>query len=109
MKRLKKVLAHILICFIYLMISILVTPPIMVYGEIFIDAYSFEDNFEDSSGLTLTETYGIELSDGALHAIEAPATAVSICISLPQPEGSIFQEWSFLKIDLSNLMPVQTA
>jgi hypothetical protein len=103
MKRSTKILGRILIYFICLMISILVTTPIMVYGEIFNDAYSYEDSFEDTSGLNLSETYGFVVSDGALQAEASTAVAVSECISLPQPEGGTFLGWSFLKISLSDL------
>jgi len=85
-------------------ISILLTLPTYIYAGVFNDAYSYEDAFEDDTGLNLAETNGFTIdSGGGLLAETDPATAISQCITLPQPDGGAFLEWSFLDISLAGV------
>ncbi|MGA1842706.1 MAG: MopE-related protein [bacterium] len=103
MRTQKGTLWHIFSSIVVLMVITLLTTPLLVHAEVYNDAYSYEDSFEDTSGLNLSETAGFEVSGGALQAVASPAVAVSESISLPQPEGGTFLGWSFLKINLSAL------
>lgn len=94
---------YILVTMIGIVFASWLGTPAAVHGDVFNDAYSYEDSFEDSSGIDLAETQGFVVTDGGLQAYEAPAVAVSGCISLPQPEGSTFQAWSLLEISIADL------
>ena len=103
MRTQKGTLWHIFSSIVVLMVITLLSTPLLVHAEVYNDAYSYEDSFEDTSGLNLSETAGFEVSGGALQAVASPAIAISESISLPQPEGGTFLGWSFLKINLSDL------
>lgn len=89
---------------IYLIFAVLMTAPVAAYGDVFNDAYSYEDDFQNALGLDMTvdKTNGFAVSDGKLVSNVAGATAVSKCISLTQPNGSSFEGWSCLKISLED-------
>ncbi len=79
-------------------------PSTPAYANVFHDAYSFEDDFENDTGLDPAETSGFTIdSGGGLLAEADPATAVSQCITLPQPDGGAFLEWTFLDISLAGV------
>ena len=71
-------------------------------GAVYRDAYSYQDEFTDSTGLNLQETQNMSFSEGALTAESIGAVAVSECIRLPQPAGGTFRQWSFLEIGLAD-------
>ena len=88
--------------YIGLVFAVLLTAPATVCAGVFNDAYSYEDNFENSLGLDMAASSGFAISDGKLVSNTANAKAVSECITLPQPESGMFLGWSCLKIDLEN-------
>jgi hypothetical protein len=72
------------------------------------DAYTYQDSFEDSSGINLSETTGFINTGGTMEATTQSSTLTSNCFSLPQPAGGSFQEWSFLDIEAVDLTDVTT-
>jgi len=90
------------IIYIGLVFAVLLTAPAAVCGGVSSDAYSYEDDFQDSLGMDITASHGFAISDGKLVSNATSATAVSQCIKFVQPEGARFQEWSCLQIDLED-------
>lgn len=82
--------------------------PALTQAGVTNDAYSYIDDFEDETGLNLAETVGFSVSGGALTAEAASATAVSRCITLPQPAGGAFAGWAFLDVITANLSGANT-
>ncbi len=77
-------------------------------GGVVNDAYTYQDSFEDSSGIDLDQTTGFINTGGSMEVTAQNATTSSNCFSLPQPAGGAFQEWSFLDIEVQNLTDVTT-
>lgn len=88
---------------ICLVSALLLITPAIVQAGVFNDAYSYEDKFEDDTGLNLAETRGFMVTGGVLEAEKAPAVAMSHCITLPQPDGGTFLGWSFLDLSLADV------
>ncbi len=81
---------------------LLLGTPAIARAGVFNDAYSYLDNFEDASGLNLAESSGVTVSTEGLVTETPSAVAVSQCIALPQPDGGMFQGWSFMELSLAD-------
>ncbi len=75
--------------------------PAVGQSEVFNDAFSHEDNFNDSNGLDPGGTVDFSVVGGVLTSDSSSAVAVSECISLPQPVGGSFVSWTHLMIDVA--------
>lgn len=91
-----------------LMSVLLLILPVVGQADVLNDAYSYIDEFADTTGLNLAETSGVTVDGGALTTDMTSASVVSRCFSLLQPAGGAFVGWSFLDVITANLSGANT-